>query len=277
VAVEFGQMFRRFGSRVTIIQQSGQLLGREDMDVADGVREILEEDGIKILLNARALSATRDANGTISLDLMTPEGKQILTGSHLLVAVGRVPNAERLNLPAAGIEIDQRGNIRVNERLETNVPGIYAVGDVNGGPAFTHISYDDYRILKTNLLDGGNASTRGRLVPYVVFTDPQLGRIGLTEAEARKAGVNFKVVKMPMNYIARAVELDRARGFMKALVDTDSKQILGAAILGFEGGELMAMIEIAMMGKTPYTVLRDGIFAHPTLSESLNNLFAGLP
>ena len=277
VALEFGQMFRRFGSRVTVVQQSSQLLGKEDADVAGALGDILVEDGIDVFLDTKTLSGFVDGSGMITLTLNTPRGKQSLVGSHLLVATGRVPNFERLNLPAAGIEADPRGYIRTNERLETNVPGIFAVGDANGGPAFTHISYDDYRILKTNLLEGGNASTRGRFVPYVLFTDPQLGRIGLTETEARKAGFNVRVASMPMNYVARALEIDRARGFIKAVVDQDSKQILGAACLGVEGGELMAMIEIAMMGKMPYPILRDGIFAHPTLAESLNTLFTGLP
>src|SRR5207302_6521957 len=157
---------------------------------------------------------------------------------------------------------------------ETNVPGIYALRDIKGGPAFTHISYDDFRIIRTNLLENGNATIRDRLVPYTVFIDPQLGRVGLSETEARSKGRNIKVAKMPMNYVARALEVDESRGFMKAIVDADTSQILGAAVLGIEGGDIMAMLEIAMMGKLPYTVLRDGIFAHPTLAESLNNLFS---
>jgi pyruvate/2-oxoglutarate dehydrogenase complex dihydrolipoamide dehydrogenase (E3) component len=164
----------------------------------------------------------------------------------------------------------------VNERLETNVPGIYALGDVNGGPAFTHISYDDFRILRTNLIEGGHAVTTGRLVPYTVFIDPQLGRVGLTEQEAREHGRNIRVAKIPMSYIARALEVDEPRGFMKAVVDADTKQILGCAVLGIEGGELMAMFEIAMLGHVPYTTLKEAIFAHPTLAESLNNLFLAL-
>jgi len=194
----------------------------------------------------------------------------------LLVAAGRAPNTEALNLPAAGVETDVRGNVRVNERLETNVPGVYAVGDVTGGPAFTHISYDDFRILRTNLLGEGGASTRNRLVPYTVFIDPQLGRIGLSEEEARKQGRNIRVASMPMSYVARALEVDESRGLMKAIVDVDTGEILGGAVLGIEGGEIMAMLEIAMLGHLPYTVLRDAIFAHPTLAESLNTLFATL-
>jgi pyruvate/2-oxoglutarate dehydrogenase complex dihydrolipoamide dehydrogenase (E3) component len=195
-------------------------------------------------------------------------------GSHLLLAAGRKPNTEALNLEAAGVEINARGFIEVDGRLETSVPGIYAIGDVTGGPAFTHISYDDYRVLKSNLLGQGGATTEGRQVPYTVFIDPQLGRIGLNEKEAKKAGVDYRVGTMPMSWVARALEIDETRGMMKVLVDPKSGQILGAAILGIEGGEIMAMIQIAMMGKLPYLALRDGIFAHPTLAESLNTLFA---
>jgi pyruvate/2-oxoglutarate dehydrogenase complex dihydrolipoamide dehydrogenase (E3) component len=273
IALEFGQMFRRFGSKVTIIQRSAHLLSREDTDIADEVAQILREDGIEILLESSVLHVMQNLNGSIEMVVRTAGGEQILTGSHLLVAASRVPNTDWLNLEAAGIETDKRGFIRVNERLETNVPGIYALGDIKGGPAFTHISYDDFRIIRTNLLEHGNASIRDRLVPYTVFIDPQLGRIGLSETEARASGRAIRVAKMPMNYVARALEIDESRGFMKAIVDAESGQILGGAVLGIEGGEIMAMLEIAMMGKLPYTVLRDGVFAHPTLAESLNNLF----
>lgn len=275
VAVEFGQMFRRFGSDVTIVQRGGQLLDREDQDVAEEVVRILREDGIEALLDARADSVTR-AGGGISMRVSGGPGDRTLDGSHLLIATGRVPNTEDLNLSATGLETDKKGYIPVSERLETRVPGIYALGDVNGGPAFTHISYDDYRILKTNVLEGGHASTAGRMVPYVVYMDPQLGRIGLTESGARQAGRQIKVAKMPMANVARALETDETRGMMKAVVDAETGQILGAAVLGAEGGEIMSMLEVAMMGRLPYTALRDGIFAHPTFAESLNNLFASL-
>jgi pyruvate/2-oxoglutarate dehydrogenase complex dihydrolipoamide dehydrogenase (E3) component len=194
----------------------------------------------------------------------------------LLVATGRVPNADSLNLEAAGIEVDRRGFVPVNERLETNVPGVYALGDVNGGPAFTHISYDDFRIIRTNLLEGGDATTDGRMVPYTVFIDPQLGRVGLTEKEARAEGRNIRVAKMPMSWVARALEIDEAQGLLKAIVDADTDQILGAAILGIEGGEVVTVLQMAMMGGVPYTAIRDGVFAHPTLSEALNNLFMAM-
>jgi pyruvate/2-oxoglutarate dehydrogenase complex dihydrolipoamide dehydrogenase (E3) component len=194
----------------------------------------------------------------------------------VLAAAGRVPNTEALNLAAAGVATNERGYIQVNEWLETSAPGIYALGDVKGPPAFTHISYDDFRIIRTNLLESGSATTTDRLVPYTVFIDPQLGRVGLSEEEARRQGRNIKVAKMPMSWVARADEVDETRGFMKAIVDAETRQILGCAILGIEGGELMAMVEIAMLGHLPYTVLRDAIFAHPTLAESLNNLFSSL-
>jgi pyruvate/2-oxoglutarate dehydrogenase complex dihydrolipoamide dehydrogenase (E3) component len=273
VGLEFGQMFRRFGSAVTIVQRAERLLGREDPDVADEVARLLREDGVVVLLQSEAVHVEKSADGRIQLKVRTSEGERTLTGSHLLAAAGRVPNTERLNLDAAGVHKDARGFVPVNERLETNVPGIYAVGDVNGGPAFTHISYDDFRILRANLLHHGNVTTTGRLVPYTVFIDPQLGRIGLTEQEARAQGRNVRIAKMPMSYVARALEVDESRGLMKVVVDADTKQILGCTILGIEGGELMSMLQIAMMGHVPATQLAEAVFAHPTLAESLNNLF----
>jgi pyruvate/2-oxoglutarate dehydrogenase complex dihydrolipoamide dehydrogenase (E3) component len=273
VGLEFGQMFRRFGSEVTVVQRGAHLLSREDDDVADEVAKILREDGIEVLLETSTLRAGQALDGSIQLTVRTPGGERTLSGSHLLVAAGRIPNSDWLNLEATGVQTDKRGNIQVNERLETNVAGIYALGDVKGGPAFTHISYDDFRIIRSNLLEHENASTHDRLVPYTVFIDPQLGRIGLSESEARSTGRAIRVAKMPMNYVARALEVDEPRGFMKAVVDAESGQILGCAVLGIEGGEIMAVLEVAMMGKLPYTVLRDAVFAHPTLAESLNNLF----
>jgi len=276
IGLEFGQMFRRFGSQVTIIQRGANLLAREDADVAGEVANIMREDGIEVLLETKPLRVEQAPNGAIQLAVQTSIGERTLTGSHLLLAAGRVPNTDWLNLDAAGVQTDKRGFIQVNERLETNMPGIYALGDIKGGPAFTHISYDDFRIIRTNLLEKGNASIHERLVPYTVFIDPQLGRVGLSEADARAQGRNIKVAKMPMNYVARALEVDESRGFMKALVDADTGQILGCAVLGIEGGEIMSTLQVAMMGKVPYTVLRDAVFAHPTLAESLNNLFSTL-
>jgi pyruvate/2-oxoglutarate dehydrogenase complex dihydrolipoamide dehydrogenase (E3) component len=276
IALEFGQMFRRFGSRVTIIQRSAHLLSREDTDIADEVANILREDGVEILLETSTSHVAQNTHGDIELTVGTPGGERILTGSHFLVATGRTPNTDWLNLEATGVQVDKRGFIKVNEQLETNVAGIYGLGDIKGGPAFTHISYDDFRIIRSNLLEHGNASIHNRLVPYTVFIDPQLGRVGMSETEARASGRAIRIAKMPMNYVARALEVDESRGFMKAVVDAESGQILGAAVLGIEGGEIMAMLEMAMMGKLPYTVLRDAVFAHPTLAESLNNLFTML-
>ena len=274
VGVEFAQMFRRFGSEVTVVQRGPQLLSREDADIAKTVAEILDEDGVEVLLGTEAQSVQQEESGGIQLTVNGPDGERTLSGSHLLVAAGRPPNTDLLNLQSVGVETDKRGFVEVDERLETNVPGVYTLGDAKGGPAFTHISYDDYRIIETNLLDGGDASTADRLVPYTVFMDPQLGRVGLSEAEAHEQGYDVRVAKMPMNYVARAIEMDESRGMMKAVVDGGTGEILGCAVLGIEGGEIMAMIQIAMMGKVPYTALRDGVFAHPTLAESLNTLFA---
>jgi pyruvate/2-oxoglutarate dehydrogenase complex dihydrolipoamide dehydrogenase (E3) component len=276
IGLEFGQMFRRFGSEVTIVQRGKQLLAREDDDVAEAAAKIMREDGISVMLETAALRVEKLDDGKIKLTAKTTESEQTLIGSHLLVAAGRVPNTDQLNLPAAGVETDKKGFIKVNDKLETAAPGIYALGDVKGGPAFTHISYDDYRIIRLNLIENGNATINNRFVPSTIFIDPQLGRVGMTEAEARAAGRNIRVAKIPMTWVARALEMDESRGFMKAIVDADTKQILGCAILGIEGGELMAMLQIAMMGKVPYPVLREAIFAHPTLAEGLNTLFMAL-
>lgn len=275
IGLEFGQMFRRFGSAVTVVQRGERLLAREDADIADAVAAIMREDGIEVLLGtaARRVAAV---DGQVQLTVAGPAGERTIAGSHLLVAAGRTPNSDRLNLGAAGVATDRHGNIQVDERLATTVPGIYAAGDIKGGPAFTHISYDDYRILKANLLEGGARSTSGRLVPYTVFTDPQLGRVGLGEEEARAQGRAIKVATMPMSSVARAIEVDETRGLMKAVVDAESGQILGFAMLGIEGGEIASAVQLAMLGRLPYTALRDGVFAHPTLAEALNNLFADL-
>ena len=272
IGLEFGQMFRRFRARVTIVQSGAQLLGQEDADVAKAVLEILQEDGIEVLLNSRAKSVS-GSPGQLQLTAESAGKSREIAGSHLLVAAGRVPNTDSLHLDAAGIATDARRFIRTNDKLETNVAGVYGLGDIKGGPAFTHISYDDFRIIRTNLIEKGSATIADRLVPYTVFIDPQLGRVGVSEVEARKSGRAIRVAKMPMNYVARALEMDESRGFMKAIVDAKSGQILGAAVLGIEGGEIMSQLQIAIMGKLPYTVLKDGVFAHPTLAESLNNLF----
>ncbi|CAA9568221.1 MAG: PF00070 family, FAD-dependent NAD(P)-disulphide oxidoreductase [uncultured Truepera sp.] len=271
IGLEFAQMFRRFGSEVTIIQRGKQLLPREDQDIADAVTDILREDGVTVLLETGAEAVSSQNGVTVTLS-----GGKTVSGSHLLVATGRTPNSDSLNLQAAGVETDDKGYVKTDDRLETSTPGVYAVGDVKGGPAFTHISYDDFRILKSNLLDGGSKTTKGRDVPYTVFIDPQLGRVGLSEDDAKKQGKKVKVATLPMTQVARAIETDETRGLMKVLVDAETDQLLGAAVLGLEGGEIMSLLQVAMMGGLPYTALRDATFAHPTLAESLNNLFAPL-
>jgi pyruvate/2-oxoglutarate dehydrogenase complex dihydrolipoamide dehydrogenase (E3) component len=276
IAIEFGQMFRRYGSKVTIIERGEQLLAREDSDVAEEVYKILREDGIDVRLKAGASRVEANEHGQIQLTVSSDGGDATVKGSHLLIATGRRPNADHLNLAAAGVEMDEKGYVKVNERLETNVPGIYAIGDIKPGPAFTHISYDDFRIIQANLLQHGKARIEGRPVPYTIFMDPQLGRVGLTEKEARAQGRSIRVAKLSMANVARAIEFGETRGFMKAIVDAETNQILGCAILGMEGGEVMTVLQMAMMGKLPYTVMRDGIFAHPTLAESLNNLFMAM-
>jgi pyruvate/2-oxoglutarate dehydrogenase complex dihydrolipoamide dehydrogenase (E3) component len=276
IAIEFGQMFRRYGSQVTIIERGEQLLAREDSDVAEEVYRILTEDGIDVRLKTSASQVEANEQGEIQLTVSGDGGETAVKVSHLLIATGRRPNSDHLNLGAAGVEMDEKGYVKVNERLETNVPGIYAIGDIKAGPAFTHISYDDFRIIQANLLQNGNATVDGRLVPYTIFMDPQLGRVGLTEKEARAQCRSIRVAKLPMANVAKAIQFGETRGFMKAIIDAHTNQILGCAILAMEGGEVMTVLQVAMMGKLPYTVIRDGIFAHPTLAESLNNLFMAM-
>ena len=271
IGLEFCQMFSRFGSRVTIVNRDSRLVLREDPDVSAEVEKILKEDGIEVLNSAQVVRVEKNGNG---VRVVLQSGAA--SGSHLLVAVGRVPNTDRLNLAAAGVETDRAGFIQVNSKLETSAPGVYALGDVKGGPAFTHISYDDFRILRENWLNGGNATIEGRPVPNCVFIDPQLATVGLNETEAQKRGLDYRVAKLPMSGVARAIEMSETRGFMKAIVDVQTRQILGCTILGVEGGEIMSMLQIAMMGKIPYTAIKEGVFAHPTLAESLNNLFMTL-
>ncbi len=275
IGLEFGQLFRRLGADVTILQKSGQLLPGEDEDVAEEIRSFFEEEGVDILLNSEVTGAGK-SGGKSEIRYNHHGAEKTVSGSHVLVAVGRLPNTDDIGADKAGLTLTDRGHIKTNNKFETDVKKVYAIGDVKGGPAFTHISYDDYRILKDNLLNGKNRTTDSRLVPYTLFTDPQLGRVGLSEKQAEEQGGQYEVAKLKMGAVARALETDETRGFMKALVDPDSKKILGAAMLGIEGGELMNMIQIAMMGNLPWTALKDGAFAHPTLGESLNNLFSTL-
>jgi pyruvate/2-oxoglutarate dehydrogenase complex dihydrolipoamide dehydrogenase (E3) component len=273
VGVEFGQMFRRFGSEITLVQRRNALLPREDTDVSETLTAILREDGVRVLLGTEALSVKREIDGSLELQLQTAAGMTSLRGSHLLLAAGRIPNTEALRLEAAGLKTDSAGYIPVNDRLETRLEGIYALGDVNGGPAFTHVSYDDFRVVRTNLLGEGGATTRDRLPCYAVFTDPELGRVGLTEREARERGLDFRIFTLPMRHVPRAIETGETRGLMKAVVDNKDDRILGCAILGIQGAEVMSMLQMAMMSGLSAAQLRDAVFAHPALAEALNILF----
>ncbi|MEO8603408.1 MAG: mercuric reductase [bacterium] len=275
IGLEFGQMMRRFGSRVTVTQRADVLLAHEDDDICGAVAEIMRQDGLTLLFGTQVTRLQPAPNSRILATLSS--GGAPLEASHVLFAAGRVPNSDDLGCAAAGIALGRGGVITVNERLETSADGVFAIGDVNGGPAFTHISYDDFRILRTNLLQGGQATTRDRLVPYTLFIDPQLGRIGLTERQARARGAVVDVYVLPMSWVARALELDESRGLMKAIVDRGTGQILGAAVLGIEGGEVMAVLQMAMLGQVTIDRLRDAVFAHPTLAEAFNNLFSATP
>ncbi|MBC7746033.1 MAG: mercuric reductase [Flavobacterium sp.] len=276
IALEIGQMFRRFGSKITIIEQSVQFLSREDIDVASELKKILEDEGLNILTGAEIQDLKNNENGDITVTLRENGKKKTISGSHILLATGRTPLSKELNLEAAGVHTDERGFIKVNNKLQTNIKGIFALGDIKGGPAFTHISYNDHLVVFQNLLENKKLSIKNRMVPYCVFTDPQLGRIGITEKEAIEKGLKYKVALIKMDHVARAIETGDTRGLMKAIVDPKTKQILGAAIIGTEGGEVMTVLQMAMMGKVTYLEIRNGIFAHPTYSESLNNLFMTL-
>lgn len=278
IGIEFGQLFSRLGAKVTIVQRGKQLLPREDPEIAAEVLKILEEDGITVLLETSATETSKKSD-SINLTVSGPGGTQTLTGSHLLAAAGRQPNSDMLDLPAAGIDFDSaKGYITASPKLETNVPGVYVLGDVKGPPAFTHISYDDFRIVQANLLESREKplTTTGRLVPYTVFMDPQLGHVGLHASEALRLGYKIKTASMPMTWVARALEVDETRGLMKAVVDAKTDKIIGFSCLGLEGGEVMGVVQMAMMGGLEWMTLRDAIFAHPTLAESLNNLWGSL-
>ena len=276
IGLEFGQMFRRFGSKVTVLERSARIVSREDEDVSKELTSILEEEKIKIFTNSEAVKFKETGKGNISATIKTDGKEHKIKCSHVLIAVGRKPNTDVLALEKTGVKTDEHGFIKVNDKLETNVEGIYALGDVKGGPAFTHISYNDFTIVYRNVAKGENLSIKDRLVPYCMFTDPQLGRVGLDETEAKKQGLKVKVAKLPMNYVARAIETGDTRGFMKALVDPKTKKILGATVLGQEGGEIMTIIQMAMEGGLTYEQIRYFVFAHPLYAESLNNLFITL-
>lgn len=271
IGLEFGQMFCRFGSRVTIIHNQAQIVPHEDPEIASELQKILEGEGIEFHLS---VNSTQVEHGQGSVKVSVAAERKLLTisGTHLLVAVGRRPNTNDLGLDKAGVETDKSGFIRVNSRLETNVPGIWALGDVKGGPAFTHISYNDFQIIDANLTQGKNLTIENRLVPYCVFTDPQLGGVGMTEKEARAAGRKLKIGTLPMSHVARAIERDETAGLMKVIVDAASDRILGAAILGCEGGELIHVLYTLMLADLPYTFLKGAVFIHPTLTEGFFTL-----
>lgn len=276
IGVEFGQMFRRFGANVTIVQRAPRLLPREDEDITNAVREILEDDGIEVAVNSELVRVEAEADGRYRVYIEDDEGARSIVASHVLVAAGRRPATHGLGCDAAGIELDDRGAVRVDERLRTSANGVWAIGDVKGGPAFTHISYDDYRILEANMLAGGSRTITDRLVPYTVFIDPQLGRVGISEREARERGLDVQVLTMPVTRVAIASEKGETRGMLKAVVERGTNRILGFSALAYEGGELISLVEVAMIAGLPATALRDAVFTHPSLAEALNNLFAKL-
>ena len=272
IGLEFAQIFRRLGSEVTIVQNAPRLMMLEDDDVSDEVAAILRDDGITVLTSTTPVRVEPAADG-LRLTVRSGDGERAVSGSHLLSAIGRIPNTEALVPGAGGIRLTGQGFIEVDEYLETSAPGVYAMGDIKGGPAFTHLSYDDYRILHANLVRHEKASTRDRVVPYTVFIDPQLGRVGLTERQAREQNRAVRVAKLPMNAVIRAIETGETRGFMKAVVDADSGQILGCAVLGSEGGEIMTIVQVAMLGRLTGSDMANTIFTHPLLAEGLNSLF----
>ena len=277
VGVELAQAMRRFGSKVTVIDRNARLMSREDPDVCDALRSLLADEGIDILLNARIKKVSGKSGDSVSV-VVVQNGEQdgiekVLKGSHVLVATGRIPNTERLCLELAGVELTDHGYIKVNERLQTTAPGVWAIGEIAGSPQFTHISIDDFRVVHANLT-GGNRVTMGRQVPYCLFTDPELARIGLSETEAEAQGIAYRLFKVPMETNLRAHTLSETRGFVKALVEADSDRILGFTAFGAGAGETLAAVQIAMIAGLPYIALRDAILTHPTLVEGLISLFS---
>jgi pyruvate/2-oxoglutarate dehydrogenase complex dihydrolipoamide dehydrogenase (E3) component len=266
IGLEFGQMFRRYGSRVTVIHRGRQIVPLEDLEIAAELQKALEAEGLQFVLNARTEQVLQK-NGAITLSCKISASESTVTGSHLLVATCRIPNTEDLGLDKAGIPLNKDGSIKVNSKLETSVPGVWALGDCKGGPAFTHISYNDFQIVYGNLVEGKSLSIENRIVPYCVFTDPQLGGVGLTEKEARAKGYKLKIGKCPMSYVARAIERGETAGLMKIVVDASNDRILGASILASEGGELVQILGAVMLANQPYTLLKGAVYIHPTLAE----------
>ncbi|MFD0795648.1 dihydrolipoyl dehydrogenase [Mucilaginibacter litoreus] len=276
IGLEFAQMFARFGSKVTIIERSERILAHEDEDISMEMTRILQQENITIHTSAKVTRFKQKSSEKITSFVKISDSEEKIKSSHVLLAIGRKPQTDTLGLDKAGVNTDEKGFIKVNDKLETNIEGIYALGDVKGGPAFTHISYNDYTIVYRNLFEGENLSTNDRPVPYCMFTDPELGRVGITETEAKQKGLNYKVAKLQMSHVARAIETGDTRGLMKAVVDADTREILGVAIVGTEGGEIMSVLQMAMEGGITYDRIRYCVFAHPTYSESLNNLFMAL-
>ncbi len=274
--VEMAQAYRRFGSRVTIIEPGRQLMGREDGDVAEEIGEVLSREGIDILRNAKPLGVHGSSGDAVAVTARTEAGERTIEGSHLLVAVGRIANTADIGLEKAGIARDARGFIRVNERLETSASGVWAIGECAGSPQFTHVSVDDFRIVRANMA-GGNRRTDDRLIPHVMFTDPPLARVGLSEGEARRDGIPVRVAKLPMRNVLRTEATDETDGFMKVLVGSKDDRILGFTMIGSEAGEVMTAIQTAMLAELPYTKLRDAVIAHLTVAEGLGPLLESVP
>jgi pyruvate/2-oxoglutarate dehydrogenase complex dihydrolipoamide dehydrogenase (E3) component len=275
VGLEFAQAYRRFGSRVTVVEHGPQLLGREDPDVTDEIRRLLTAEEIEVLLGAEVLQVEGRSGEGVRLRVRTAAGERTIAGSDILVAAGRTPNTTGIGLDVAGVELDARGYVKVNDRLETTAPEVWAIGECAGSPQFTHVSEDDFRVIRDNLA-GGSRSTRGRLVPYCLFTDPPLARVGLSEAEARQRGIAVRVANVPMSHVLRTRTTGETAGFMKVLVEASGDRILGFTMIGPEAGEVMAVVQTAMLGGLPYTVFRDAILAHPTMAEGLNELFSAV-
>ncbi|HWO86834.1 MAG TPA: FAD-dependent oxidoreductase, partial [Stellaceae bacterium] len=275
VGLELAQAYRRFGSRVTVIERGPQLMSREDPDVADEMQRILGNEGVQFLTAAEVLSVRGRSGEQVNVVARTPAGEQEIEGSDILVATGRVPNTAGIGLDEAGVELDDRGYIRVNEQLETTAPNMWAIGECAGSPLFTHVSVDDFRIIKDNLA-GGNRSTLDRLVPYCMFTDPQLAHVGLSEREAQRQGIAVRTARLPMSTVLRTHTTDEVQGFMKALIGSDDR-ILGFTMVGSEAGEVMTAVQAAMLGGLPYQRLRDAVIAHLTVAEGLGPLLANVP
>jgi pyruvate/2-oxoglutarate dehydrogenase complex dihydrolipoamide dehydrogenase (E3) component len=276
VGLEMAQAYRRFGNRATVIEYGPQLMGREDPDVADAMQRILTEEGIQFLLAAETLHVKGRSGEDVSVTVRTSSGEQTIEGSDILVAAGRVPNTAGIGLEEAGVVLDDRGYIRVNERLETSASEVWAIGECAGSPQFTHISEDDFRIIRDNLA-GGKRSTRDRLIPYCMFTDPPLARVGMSEVEARRQGAAPRVAILPMSAVLRTQTIDERQGFMKALVSESDDRILGFTMIGAEAGEVLAAVQTAMIADLPYSRLRDAALTHPTMAEGLGSLFSNVP